>query len=313
MGQLQRKKVAVPSPQWIVLGYGSLISTSTNGNVWTNANTLDGFAQGGAYNYGIAAAYNGIDKWVAIGSTETRIIVSINQTATQWQGATAPYGGITGARGVAYGNGRWVVVGEGTFVATSTNGTSWNAVSSGSLGGLYNIVYKVAYGNGLWVATSSASLIAYSTNGTSWTDATSYGNLTHARGVAYGNGLWVVVGSRIATSTNGSNWYAAPSIGTFGFGISVAYGNGMWIAVGSGGIGYSIISKSTNGTNWVDATDIGGLNSASDVVYGNGKWIVCGSNPNKGAAVVTSTDGMNWSDSGNTGLGSFAFGIAFKS
>lgn len=248
-------------------------------------------------------------------------MVNTNPTATTWQGATPPYGGITSASSIAYGNGLWVVVGQGSLVAISINGINWYAVPSSSIANIYNNPKKVAYGNGLWVVCSGTSGIAYSTSGTSWTQAESYNILNDSAGVAYGKnnlgaGLWVAVGGngvKIAYSTNGSKWYAAPVVGTFNSGTSVAYGNGMWIATGNGGVGTSTISKSTDGTNWVDATDIGGLATANDVVYGDGKWIVAGIGSDGYSRLVTSTNGLAWSFSGYAGLGLSALGIAFKS
>jgi hypothetical protein len=157
-------------------------------------------------------------------------------------------------RSAAYGNGRWVAVGNRGVVATSTNGKTW---STQIVGGTSSYWDGVAYGDGRWIAAGKAEnsegdkgKIAISTNSTSWSTQDVDIPMDVWCGVACGNGRWVMVDwaySKIATSTdNGTSW----NIQTVGFPsggwYDVAYGNGRWIAVSKGGK----ITTSIDGISW---------------------------------------------------------------
>src|SRR5690606_32402124 len=131
-------------------------------------------------------------------------------------------------RGVAYGNGLWVAVGNGGTIRTSTNGTSWTGRTSGTS----NNLLDVAYANGLWVAAGWNGTILTSPDGTSWTSRSS-GTSRDLHCFAYANGLWVVVGlgGTILTSTNGTSWTSRFS-GTSGHLCGGAYASGVGVAVG---------------------------------------------------------------------------------
>jgi hypothetical protein len=89
----------------------------------------------GGLTQGRGVAYNGIDRWIAVGNGN-RIVTSIDN-GNNWN-PVASLGGIDGTVfKVAYGNGLWVAVGSGTVkIATSTdNGNNWNpATADGSIG-----------------------------------------------------------------------------------------------------------------------------------------------------------------------------------
>jgi len=92
-------------------------------------------------------------------------------------------------------------VGDDGKIATSTNGTSWTAVTNSPFG--TNDIDAIAYGNNKFFAGSSGKM-AYSTNGTSWT-AVSYNpfGTGGSTAIAYGNGKFVAGSNdgRIAYST----------------------------------------------------------------------------------------------------------------
>ena len=244
-----------------------------------------------------------IVNWVAVGSGNT-IVTSAD--GITWRDSTTK-GGISSGAAVAYGKdgtgaGLWVAVGPG--IATSTDGTNWNAVptastsgfSSGSQGG---IAYgKDNLGVGLWVACGNGTnKIVTSRNGTDWSPATSNGGITTGYRLAY-NGVdkWVVCGdgSYLATSSNGTSFAAVPSAngGALGLLLDVAYGNGLWVAVGSGSIVYS-----SNGTNWTAASSRAGIYTGRGIAYGNGLWVVVGSDyvsSYQHALIAYSSNGIAW-------------------
>ena len=156
---------------------------------------------------------------------------------------TARSGGLRGAYGVAFGNGKFVAVGgvtdcsfffcfNSSVAATSPDGVTW-AQSNPCLG-----VYlsDLAFGNGIFVAVGEVGTLLTSTDGTIWTPRSS-GSTDFLINVAFGDGVFVVVGAQqgtILTSTNGVNWTARNSGTTTGLG-NVGYGNGTFVAVGNAG------------------------------------------------------------------------------
>lgn len=211
---------------WVAVGAfalaGSKVSKSNDGINWTPA-----FSVGGLTNvYGVA--YNGIDRWVAVGESGTKVAISDN--GNTWTAVTAgtgfsTYPWIASGRGIAYGNNLWVLVGAYSPlpIAKSQYGNSWTRASN--FGGLTN-GYSVAYGNGTWVAVGEGSKIVYSTDADVWTavEPTSLNNVTYLNSITYGTdatgvGLWVAVGAGttpIMTSRQGNTWTAANSFGTSG-------------------------------------------------------------------------------------------------
>ncbi|MFO1460497.1 MAG: hypothetical protein U1G08_13945 [Verrucomicrobiota bacterium] len=104
---------------------------------------------------------------------------------------------------VAFGDGRYVAVGEQGKISVSEDGTHWQSAESPTLGNLR----AVARGDGLWVAVGDFGEVLTSVEGLRWTRE-SLGVFFHIRGVTRGNGLWVAVGddSVILTSPDGRVW-----------------------------------------------------------------------------------------------------------
>ena len=224
--------------------------------------------------------------WVAGGEGTNKIVTSRN--GTDWSPATL-VGGITTGYSVAYnGVDKWVACGDGSVLATSSDGTNWYAIPSAqvsTIAAMYGVSYgKNGAGAGLWVAVGQD--IRYSSNGTSWTITTT-AKFSTGFSVAYGKddlgaGLWVMVGTDrdgdynhalIAYSSNGSAWTTVPSAslgGLYQSGnnnsniFSVTYGNGLWVAGGSYG---SIIATSISGKSWNAVPSKGGITSASGIAY----------------------------------------------
>src|SRR5437899_12177740 len=96
--------------------------------------------------------------------------------------------------GLAYGNVRFVAVGNfGTFLS-SDDAVAWTTRHSG-----FTILYGVAYGGGAFVAVgfpaTGFSTMLTSADGINWTERTP-GSVQTLRGAAYGNGTFVTVGEQ---------------------------------------------------------------------------------------------------------------------
>jgi hypothetical protein len=103
--------------------------------------------------------------------------------------------------GIAYGNNKFIAVGESGTVIRSDNGSVWGFRTSNSSGNLYSI----AFGNDRFVAVGYNTVIVSTDNGTVFTQtATSY----DFNDISFGNGIFVAVGDdeNIHTSTDGNDW-----------------------------------------------------------------------------------------------------------
>jgi uncharacterized delta-60 repeat protein len=198
---------------------------------------------------------------------------------------------------VTYAAGKFVAVGFGGTILTSSNGVTWTAQSSGTSLGLYS----VTYGNGVFVATGQ--IILSSPDGITWTTRDSGVNYDY-EAVAYVNGGFITVGANGAmkVSNNGINWSTRDS-GTTATFYGVTYGNGLYVAVGAGGT----IRSSPNGSTWTTRTS-GTSQDINGVTYGGGLFVVQG---NYGV-ILSSGNGINWTNqtSGTgTGLTTSAYGF----
>jgi hypothetical protein len=193
--------------------------------------------------------------------------------------------------GVAYGNGRYVAVGDQGTIETSTDdGRTWTAEPSGVTADLRAVVY----GGGLFVAVGSGGVVLTSPDGVGWTVAQAPGaGADDLRAVAYGGGRFVAVGCHAAaTSGDGVHWSTSEPFPCTALGgaTGVAYGAGAWVVVGEAGY------VSGDGQNWtaVSVPVYPDYGFAMRVVYGGGMFVAAGFAQAQ-VAVSTSPDGRTWS------------------
>ena len=253
--------------------------------------------------------------WVAGGNGITNTLVYSTNGFT-WTGrGTGVFDNAGGGRGVAYGNGLWVAVGNGTnSLAYSMDGFTWTGLgttvfsSTGQGAG-------VAYGSGVWVGVGyGGNLLATSTNGVTWTGRGNTLFSTNGYGVAYGNGLWVAVGTgnTLAYSTDGISWTGRGKavFSTSGFGV--AYGSGLWVATGQGG---NTIATSPDGLTWTGLGTTVFSTNGTGVAYGkdpigNPLWVAGGTGGN---SLAYSTDGVTWTGLGKAIFSGTGSGVAYSS
>lgn len=200
---------------------------------------------------------------------------------------------------VAYGNGIFVVGGEGGYVTTSTDeGTTWSTPKQLVTTGSWS---NVIYANGSFMMLNFHNgKLATSTDGITWTTRDTY-SLEYWRGLAYGNGIYVAVGpsgGTIMTSTDGETW-TKRTVGSVIW-KDIAYGNGKFIIISDGGY----FSTSTDGVTWKSQSRIPNISRGYDVItFGNGKFVVAeGYRGN----TQTTTDGETWTTP-NTSAGSHSW------
>ena len=266
--------------------------------------------------------------------------------ATAWSVSTFTNANLYG---VAYGGGRYVVVGyDGQgMVVTSVDGIHWNresavqsslrAVTHGAngflaLGGNASLLTSmdgatwlnrttvtedslssVAFGGGRFVAVGYRGEVVTSTNGVVWTRASTPTNL-FLSGVAFGNGRFVAIGeysTGLLFSTNGIDWAlrSRPS----GYLLAVTYGGGLFLAVG-----YGVILASSDGENWAIRNSGHPSLYLWTVTFGNGIFVAAGQN----GTLLTSPDTITWTERsyGNSqniyssafGNGTFVLGATYN-
>ena len=139
--------IAHADSTWVVVGNGS-IYTSTDGSSWTSR-----YSGTSSTLYG--AAY-GNNTWALVGINET----VTSPDAVTWTARDSDYG-----RGVTFGDGNFLAVGNPGSIRSSPDGITWTERSSGTSDPLNG----VTYGNGTFVVVGGGGAILTSTDMVNWT------------------------------------------------------------------------------------------------------------------------------------------------
>jgi hypothetical protein len=269
----------------------------------------------------------GNSTYVAVGDYGT-ILTSAN--GADWQSRST----VTNHYfvGVAFGNGRFVAVGnkpagpplgEQSVVQVSTDGVNW---TNASLGGTQALT-AIAFGDGKFLASGYAQsnqFVNYhgplytSTNGADWTahhDAVP----VIVDNITWGGGRFVAAtGGRFYSSTNGLNWQSAPAPVDRLF-ENVKYLNGRFVALGyeddypgTDGEQVPAFAFSTNGLDWVEGSLVPfatyGAAAVNAAGFVNGLYVAVGWTNDQPetmygqAAVWISTNAEDWNLAPATGL-----------
>jgi|GEM_PF-1528213 len=220
--------VAYGLGQYVVVGAGGTIETSSNLVSWT------------AWNAGTSNSLNGIcfssGLFVAVGDGGT-VLTSAN--GTNWMVRSS--GNSHDLKAVTYGNGTFVIAGAGGTILTSPDGINWTLQTFANA-----TLNAVAYADSLFVAVGTGGTIWTSGNGTNWV-ARNWTTTESLNAVAYGNGLFVAMGTGglVLTSVDDSTWTQAVS-GTTATFTSVLFFTNTFFGIGPVGGNYI----STDGMTW---------------------------------------------------------------
>jgi hypothetical protein len=183
---------------------------------------------------------------------------------------------------VAYGNGRYVCVGDSGTSYYSTDGVTWTAMTGLDTSSSYQ---GVTYGDDRFVCVGQNGKSYCSTDGQTWTAMTGLSKTYNA--VTYGNDRFVCVGAGVSHySTDGLTWVAMSGLDTSKNYYGVTYGDGKFVCVGQGGLS----SYSTDGLTWQAMSGLDTSKGYMGVTYGDGKFVCVGA---KGLSYY-STDGLIW-------------------
>ncbi|MCB1768490.1 MAG: hypothetical protein KDJ31_02130, partial [Candidatus Competibacteraceae bacterium] len=294
--------------QFLVVTQGGAILISSNGVAWTRidepvSRSLSGITWSGsqfvAVGTGTILTSPDGAQWtlreagtphlissVAWGNGQF-VAISINKILTSPDGITwttrdsgvsvpPPLFGSVELRGVTWGDGRFVAVGEGDTILTSPDGLTWTIQESkvGIPGS--SRLESVAWGNGQFVAVGDGGAILTSPDGVTWTRRETETSASFAH-IAWGNGQFIVTvyyddsssSGWVLTSTDGVIWTRRElGIPIVNF-VGVTWGNNQFLVSGSRGI---LISP--NGATWT-LYDAGG--GFADIAWGNNQFVAVGS------------------------------------
>jgi hypothetical protein len=243
----------------ITYGEGSFVAvgsrailTSTNGISWTRRNVnLASSLEAVTHANGEFVAVGGIDSF-----GDFRCVVASSPDGLNWSNIffDSPYL----PRGIAYGNGQWVILGGGLDyqyegyapggVLLSTDLTHWSVVESNTPP-LLDIIFEIGH----FIAVGPDGVIKLSSNGMSWRGLSSFNENYWIRDVEFANGNFIAVAlDRLVFSPDGVQWTNVHIFSTNIYDynadliLSVAYGHGRYVVGGE----YQRLFTSTNAVNW---------------------------------------------------------------
>lgn len=267
-----------------------------------------------AFTYGSDLCVDG-PNWIALGAdmSSNGFITTIlfRENDGSWSKIVPP--ALAGTRSLAYGQGKWISVGNGTTWASSTDGTNWTLEATA----LPQTAGKIAFAKGLWMAADSTQaganppiwsswvLVLISTDGNHWAQTASIPNF-FVNDLRYLNGRWLITGAGIAESTDGTNWTEHLNQG----GLDIAYQGGYYYLANESGS----LKRSTNLDQWeeLDPRESGNIyphgDTLSHFLYANGQWVGMGSGDKD---MIESNDGAHWQQLDILPSGSTFKGLAF--
>jgi photosystem II stability/assembly factor-like uncharacterized protein len=188
-------------------------------------------------------------------------------------------------RGLTWGAGVWVAVGNGGSIVTSTNRVSWIQRFSRPNAQFSSVVFSegrfLAVGSSFW----GTGLIAQSPDAVSW-ELRSLPEAGFLYAAAYGENRWVAVGIQgIVVSEDGQDWRKIPiPMGSWPLN-DVAFADDRFMAVGNEGR----LVTSDDGVSWAPSEG-GAVETLQSITHGNGRWVAVGIR----GVIRTSTDGRLW-------------------
>lgn len=266
--------IAYGNGLWFAGGEVNMARVSTDTITWTTVNA----------NFGNSTMYCSLytNPYWLIGGGGTRggtgpllTIFNSNFTGSLTYTSTTLSVGNNSISGIAYGQGKWVIIASTGKSSYSTDTSTW---TTGTMTFGTTDILSIAYGNGVFVASGANGRMAKSADGVTWATITpavsTFPINININSVAYGSGIWVAVGNSnsIRTSTDLLTWatrtgtFVGPYTASTNHIFSVSYGNGFWMASNDAGR----ISVSSDGISWITQSTTLGYTALNAIAYGNG-------------------------------------------
>ncbi len=190
--------------------------------------------------------------------------------------------------GVAFGNGRWVVVGDEGTVLSSADGIDWSPEINPAAPTRLD---DVAFGNGVFVAVGrNPKMVLTSPDGRNWTKREPDISGCHEIIFDGARFLALLSGGFVITSPDGVNWEQPTRVPANNDVGGIAYGNGIHVEAGYKRTGQPPdLYSSSNFSDWTPR-DSKLSQNLMNAAFGLGMFIIVG----QGGALATSTDGVEW-------------------
>ncbi|MEO7426061.1 MAG: hypothetical protein ABI036_12805 [Fibrobacteria bacterium] len=273
IGNFASVKLQYSSRGYLLAGPAGMVGMSPDGVTWTT-----GFA--GTENHSLIAVAKG-----GFAAAGTDLATSAN--GSDW--IVRKFGDHYSLNAGAYGNGRFVAVGDWSGMQISPDGTLWTTVAKRASGFFKTVIFA----QDLFVAMGEAGKFATSPDGDTW--ATDSVATTHnLSDVANGPAGMVAVAYNWPTPSQGSIWGSpdgkawsnlVPQASVY---RGIAFGNGRYVAVGFAGV----MGWSTDGKTWNNAAPLAKSKDFTDIAFGNGLFAAVGMD----GAIATSPDGAAWTE-----------------
>lgn len=207
-------------------GDPDLIATSQDGTVWNVRLQMSG----DRYLFGIAYGASGFVAVGYAGTAQAGIWYSTNGVA--WEGGAFSDPHIL--RAVTFANGRYVVVGDGGVIFTSTDMKTWRRRSSGLTTNLRTVIYS----GGHFLAAGD-TVAVQSTDGVTWADAAPPS--FSVNGLAYSDDGVLAIGrdetqGRLHFSPDGVTWPGDSFILTNMLNAGIGVGSSFFVVGDNGTI-----------------------------------------------------------------------------
>ncbi|MDB4894160.1 MAG: hypothetical protein JWN15_422 [Firmicutes bacterium] len=229
----------------------------------------------------------------------------------QPQGSLPANSASTGALGVIYGKGQFLVTDRMAGTYTSSDAKAWTSHAPTPWISPIKFLNGRFFGGG---TTGNGKYLAVSDDGLAWRTGTDSWAMAPVADVAYGKGRYVMglfngVPTMISSDLKTMTYSQSPVIGPM---RGVTYGKGLFVGAADG------MYYSADGLTWTEAVPPLGAPASgdgfTDVVYGGGRFVAVGltgmaTGTVKGV-LYTSTDGKRWAQApiDATGLYGVAFG-----
>lgn len=190
--------------------------------------------------------------------------------------------------GVAFGNGRWVIVGDAGSILSSVDGVQWTPeVNPAAPAGLDD----VAFGNGVFVAVGHGSkMVLTSPDGRNWTKQAP--TVSGCYEIIHDGSRFTILlaGGYLFVSTDGVEW-TQPTRVPVNYDVGgLAYGKGVHVEAGYKRTGQPPdLFSSANFSDWLPR-DSKLTQNLMNVGFGLGLFIAVG----QSGALATSPDGVEW-------------------
>jgi hypothetical protein len=207
-----------------------------------------------------------------------------------WSARTLPSASWTG---LAYGNGRWTVVGQNLVCYSDNNGLTW--LTGGGLPS-YQSSWVLTYGAGTWVAVNGSTNQA-ATASDGFTSATSWTARTTQRvsdAIAYGAGRFVALTANTTAyqySPDGITWTATTKTDSSQVDkMTFTYANNRFAYLGRNSVNFIY---SSDGLTW-SSNSLPVTGSWNGLAYGDGRWVAVTTSNSNVSYYSTSDIGASW-------------------